>query len=127
MGWFSILPDNLSSFETFIARVFIFLGLLTIGPWILVILYDFVLYSWRSMTYEVPYIGGRARGKQRPRAPSLAERPDGQPRRMSMVGVRPPSALRSDSDAGPASASGVQGEADSMHKRGQSETIFENG
>jgi len=23
MGWFSILPDNLSSFETFIARVFV--------------------------------------------------------------------------------------------------------
>jgi len=79
------------------------------------------------MTYEVPYVGGRARGKQRPRAPSLAERPDGQPRRMSMVGVRPPSALRNESDAGHAGGSEVQRDGEGMHKRGQGVTIFEDG
>jgi hypothetical protein len=32
------------------------------------------------LTYALPVIGGRARGKQRPRAPSLNERPNGQRR-----------------------------------------------
>ena len=36
------------------------------------------------MTYEVPYFGGRARGRRRPRAPSLAERPNGLPRSFSI-------------------------------------------
>ena len=33
--------------------------------------------------YELPVVGGRARGKQRPRAPSLAERP--RPRALSIA------------------------------------------
>lgn len=64
------------------------LGSLIIGPWLLVLVYDVLLYLWRSATYELPYVGGRARGKQRPRAPSLAERPDGSHRRkISMPSV----------------------------------------
>lgn len=52
---------------------------MTIGPWLLFLIYDFLLYLWRSATHEIPYIGGRARGRQRPRAPNLAERPSGDP------------------------------------------------
>jgi hypothetical protein len=34
-------------------------------------------------------MGGRARGRQRPRAPSLAERPDGSHRRLPSLGGSP--------------------------------------
>lgn len=56
------------------------------GPWFLMIVYDVLLYIFRALTYEVPYIGGRARGRQRPRAPSLAERPSGHRRTFSIGG-----------------------------------------
>lgn len=85
MAWFSILPDNFSVVETWAARVFIFLGMLTIGPWAVLLVYDVLLYIWRSITHEVPLIGGRARGKARPRAPSLKERPDGHRRTFSLA------------------------------------------
>ncbi|MCJ1357148.1 MAG: hypothetical protein MMC33_007144 [Icmadophila ericetorum] len=87
MSWFSILPPALASLETWLIRIFLLLGILTIGPWALLILYDLVLYILRTAAYEFPIVGGRARGAQRPRAPSLMERPGGQPRRFS-VGVR---------------------------------------
>ena len=64
----------------------ILLGILTIGPWALLIAYDLILYILRASTYELPYVGGRARGRQRPRAPSLAERPSGRPRTFSIAG-----------------------------------------
>ena len=56
------------------------------GPWLLIIVYDLILYMVRAMAYEVPYYGGRARGRQRPRAPSLAERPTGRARTFSIGG-----------------------------------------
>lgn len=59
--------------------------MLTIGPWAVLLVYDVLLYIWRSITHEVPLIGGRARGKARPRAPSLKERPDGHRRRFSLA------------------------------------------
>ena len=62
------------------------LGVITIGPWALIIIYDFLLWIVRSIVYGIPYIGGRARGKRRPRAPSLAERPSGRPRSFSFKG-----------------------------------------
>lgn len=37
--------------------------------------------------WELPWIGGRARGHQRPRPPSLNERPDGQRRAFGLRGV----------------------------------------
>jgi hypothetical protein len=37
--------------------------------------------------WEFPWIGGRARGHQRPRAPSLQERADGQRRAFGLRGV----------------------------------------
>jgi hypothetical protein len=43
------------------------------------------LYLFRYATYEVPYIGGRARNRPRPRAPSLSERPSGKARRFSLT------------------------------------------
>lgn len=61
------------------------LGVITIGPWLLFIVYDLVLYIFRAITYELPYFGGRARGRQRPRAPSLTERPSGRARTFSIV------------------------------------------
>lgn len=107
MGLFSILPESFSTIETWLTRIFVslatitphaspnsltslqlVLGTIIIGPWLLLLVYDILLYFWRSATYELPYIGGRARGKRRPRAPSLAERPDGRHRRkISIPGV----------------------------------------
>jgi len=56
-----------------------------IGPWAALLIYDLVLYIVRYLTYEIPVIGGRARGKARPRAPSLTERPTGHRRRFSLA------------------------------------------
>lgn len=36
--------------------------------------------------HEIPVVGGRVRGAQRPRAPSLNERPDGGARRVFVLG-----------------------------------------
>ncbi|KAI9748192.1 MAG: hypothetical protein M1815_003452 [Lichina confinis] len=87
MPWFSILPPYLSFVEVWAARVFFVLAMITIGPWLLFLLYDILLYLWRSATYELPYLGGRARGRQRPRAPSLVERPNGHTRGFSLPGT----------------------------------------
>lgn len=59
---------------------------MTIGPWLLLLFYDLLLYIVRAATYEVPFVGGRARGRRRPRAPSLAERPNGRARTFSIGG-----------------------------------------
>lgn len=58
---------------------------MTIGPWAALLIYDLILYIVRAFTYEIPVIGGRARGKARPRAPSLTERPSGRRRRFSLA------------------------------------------
>lgn len=103
MSWFSILPAHLTVIETWIIRFFVrslvlfmdrkltyilqlLLGIITIGPWLLLIVYDLVLYIFRAIAYEVPYFGGRARGRQKPRAPSFAERPSGRARTFSIGG-----------------------------------------
>ncbi len=59
-------------------------GLRINGPWIMLVVYDMLLYIFRAIIYELPFFGGRATGQQRPRAPSLTERPSGQPRKFSM-------------------------------------------
>jgi hypothetical protein len=58
---------------------------LSIGPWLLLIVYDAVLYIFRAATYDIPYIGGRARHRPIPRAPSLSERPSGRARTFSLA------------------------------------------
>jgi len=63
----------------------IFLGVIVIGPWALFLIYDVVLYMFRTITYDLPYIGGRARNRPRPRAPSLSERPSGRARTFSLT------------------------------------------
>lgn len=63
------------------------LGLITIVPWAALILFDAALYLYRMILWELPWIGGRARGERRPRAPSLNERPDGQRRAFGLRGV----------------------------------------
>ncbi|MCJ1466591.1 hypothetical protein MMC07_005211 [Pseudocyphellaria aurata] len=86
MTWLSILPAHLTVVETWITRFFLLLGIVLILPGLLLIVYDLVLYLVRAIAYEVPYFGGRARGRQRPRAPSLAERPNGRARTFSIGG-----------------------------------------
>ncbi|KAF1978570.1 hypothetical protein BU23DRAFT_549990 [Bimuria novae-zelandiae CBS 107.79] len=66
-------------------RLFFVFGLVMIGPWAFLLAYDLLLYIARSATYEVPFVGGRARGKARPRAPSLTERPSGHRRKFSLA------------------------------------------
>lgn len=61
------------------------LGLAIIGPWVLIILYDLILYLWRTFTYEIPVVGGRARGRARPRAPTLTEKAMGDPRALGLM------------------------------------------
>ncbi|KAK8160719.1 hypothetical protein IWX90DRAFT_275812 [Phyllosticta citrichinensis] len=89
MVWLSILPEQLSAFEAWVARFFIFLSAITIGPWAFLIVYDLILYLVRTILYELPAIGGRARGKRRPRAPSLTERPSGNKRHFNFVRPSP--------------------------------------
>ncbi|KAL8849755.1 MAG: hypothetical protein Q9221_005299 [Calogaya cf. arnoldii] len=88
MSWISILPAQLTVVETWLIRFFLLLGILTIGPWALLIIYDLLLWICRSVYYIIPYVGGRARGKQRPRAPSLSERPSGRARTFSIGGTQ---------------------------------------
>lgn len=85
MGILSILPQSLIVVETWITRLFLFLGLVAIGPWAALLVYDLLLYLFRATAYEVPVVGGRARGKARPRAPSLTERPSGHRRKFSIA------------------------------------------
>ncbi|KAL8758564.1 MAG: hypothetical protein Q9199_001372 [Rusavskia elegans] len=58
------------------------------GPWALLLVYDLLLWIFRSIFYVIPYVGGRARGKKRPRAPSLSERPSGRARTFSIGGTQ---------------------------------------
>lgn len=83
MSWFSILPESLSFLETWAIRMFLLLGTLAIGPWILLLIYDVILFLFRAILYDLPIIGGRARNRPRPRAPSLSKRPGGRPRSLS--------------------------------------------
>ncbi|KAL4795563.1 hypothetical protein BDV19DRAFT_362801 [Aspergillus venezuelensis] len=73
MAWYSILPAEL---ERWVVRCFLFLGVFTVLPWLTLLVFDMALYLWRLVTYYIPGVGGRARGRQRPRAPSLNELPD---------------------------------------------------
>lgn len=102
MSWFSILPEPFAFVETWAIRFFVsylpdpqasltdstlqlLLGIIAIGPWVLLIIYDMFLYIFRTATYEIPYVGGRARNRPKPKAPSLSERPSGKPRSISLT------------------------------------------
>lgn len=114
MAWYSILPEHLTVYETWIVRTFVcglfhsysylgfliltfpsqlFLAVLNMSPWILAILYDFLLWVTRSIWHEVPVYGGRAKGEIRPRAPSLRD----SARRQSFVNIIARSHSRSQS------------------------------
>jgi hypothetical protein len=84
-----------------------------IGPWAALLIYDLVLYLFRAAFFEIPYIGGRARGKARPRAPSLTERPTGHRRRFSKIGRRPEEHTKS--------TGGAQGDAPDARFRQRTE------
>lgn len=86
----------LSTLYLFLANILnlqLLLGFITIVPWFALILFDAGLWLYRILLWELPWVGGRARGQQRPRAPSLNERPDGQRRAFGLRGV--------ESDSGP--------------------------
>lgn len=120
MSWFSILPASISFIETWVIRIFILLGLVAIGPWLLLIVYDFFLYLFRTATYEIPYIGGRARNRPRPRAPSLSERPSGKPRSFSLTVPGVPTAI----EVAEETAEGLKKRVDRPgHGRGGSKVI----
>ncbi|KAJ5916551.1 hypothetical protein N7504_000566 [Penicillium tannophilum] len=104
MAWYSILPPQLTQVESWAVRVFLLLGFITIVPWFALILFDAGLWLYRIILWELPWVGGRARGQQRPRAPSLNERPDGQRRAFGLRGV--------ESDSGPDQDSGGDTMAD---------------
>jgi hypothetical protein len=52
-------------------------AVLTLGPWLLVFAYDFVLYFIRYALWELPVIGGKARGQRRPEPIKLVEHATG--------------------------------------------------
>lgn len=62
------------------------MALLCIGPWLLLLTYDMLLYIVRATYYEIPYVGGRAQGKGKPAKPTLEQRPDGRRRKFSITG-----------------------------------------
>ncbi|KAK2626092.1 hypothetical protein QTJ16_004354 [Diplocarpon rosae] len=95
MSWFSILPASISFVETWLIRIFLILGMMVIGPWLLLIVYDMILYFFRTATYEIPYVGGRARNRPRPRAPSLGELPSEKARNISLTAAAVPTAVES--------------------------------
>lgn len=82
-----------------------FLGLFTIGPWAFLVLLDAIIWIYRLVLWEVPWVGGRARGRQRPRAPSLNERPGGQRRAFGLRGVETDSSNSEKSDQSDSSGS----------------------
>jgi hypothetical protein len=90
------------------------------APWILAIVYDFLYYVSRRVWHEVPFVGGRARGAQRPRAPSLRDRA----RRMSFKDILtggPPGA------GGDGSEKKAQGHRRDLSKESISEETEEEG
>ena len=44
-----------------------------------------ILYLIRALLYEIPVVGGRAQGRQRPGKPTLENRPDGRKRTFSFA------------------------------------------
>ncbi|CAG8118199.1 unnamed protein product [Penicillium olsonii] len=87
MAWYSILPPELTHLESWAVSVFLFLGLVTIGPWAFLVLLDATIWIYSMILWEFPWVGGRTRGRQRPRAPTLNERPGGQRRAFGLRGV----------------------------------------
>ena len=93
-----------------------FLGIIVIGPWALLLIYDAVLYIFRTATYDIPYIGGRARNRPRPRAPSLSERPSGSARTFSLT-----------ASGGSASIGGADANVEGLKKRPETYVQKESG
>ena len=101
---------NLPVNETDLNDSQLLLGMIIIGPWVAMVVYDLVLYLVRIITYEIPFVGGRARGRQRPRAPSLTERPSGRARTFKLDPRSQPSSINH------------QAHTEAHHKTGSHET-----
>ncbi|KAH0399562.1 hypothetical protein KCU89_g6082, partial [Aureobasidium melanogenum] len=54
MGWYSLLPTHLSDIEGWISSIFLLLGVVTMGPWALLLIYDILFYVYRSCAYHIP-------------------------------------------------------------------------
>ncbi|KAI5204860.1 hypothetical protein E4T39_03341 [Aureobasidium subglaciale] len=109
MGWYSLLPTHLSDIEGWISSIFMLLGIVTIGPWALLLVYDLLFYVYRSCAYHTPLFGGKAQGKRRPRAPSLTERPNGEKRDAPKVPI-------------PAATTGIHHHENGSEKRAPGQT-----
>ncbi|RMJ27761.1 hypothetical protein PHISP_01334 [Aspergillus sp. HF37] len=75
MPWYSILPPQLIYLESWAAKVFFALGLVTIIPWAVLLAFDLVLYISRMSLYELPVWSGDGGGSGGRRA--RAARRDG--------------------------------------------------
>ena len=110
MSWYSILPGYLTVYETWAIRIFVsfltssllllsstsspvltvplrlqlILGILNLSPWLIAIIFDIMLYIFRTIYHIIPVYGGRARGETRPRAPTVRHARD---KSLSLVGV----------------------------------------
>ena len=138
MGLLSILPASFSTVETWLTRIFVSVyahalssrkidcamqlvfGLVMIGPWAALVIYDLILYVFRAVSYEIPIVGGRAQGKARPRAPSLTERPSGHRRRFSLARSKDETVHSTGGSAADAS------DARSRHTQGDSYSVSSN-
>ncbi|KAK5196062.1 hypothetical protein LTS13_000091 [Exophiala xenobiotica] len=125
MAWYSLLPTHLTVYETWIIRGFLLLAVMNILPWILAFLYDALLYLGRMVWHEIPVFGGRARGENRPRAPSLRQRAGD--RRRSIVELVTGSTAGGTAGAGGDGAAGVPApstrqERDKGHEKSLSRT-----
>ncbi|KAF2006890.1 hypothetical protein P154DRAFT_454672 [Amniculicola lignicola CBS 123094] len=117
MGVLSILPENFSVLEAWVTRLFLLFAAIVIGPWAALLFYDFILYVVRAVGHEIPYFGGRARGRARPRAPSLTERPSGHRRRFSLA-RRP--------EGSPYPANSLKAEASDSRRRHIKEEVIDD-
>jgi hypothetical protein len=96
---------------------------INILPWILAFLYDALLYLGRMVWHEIPVFGGRARGENRPRAPSLRQRAAAGRRRMSIVELVTGSTAGGTGGGGAgASAPSTRQEWDKGHEKSLSRT-----
>ncbi|KAF2665689.1 hypothetical protein BT63DRAFT_428638 [Microthyrium microscopicum] len=82
---FAGISSLLATVISWVTTISFYMAILFIGPWIVALVYDVLLYLWRSISYEIPVIGGRARGRQPPRPPTLTERPDGAERQQPPI------------------------------------------
>jgi len=67
----SLVPEFLSTLLSWFKTLCTYLAILAIGPWVIALVYDLLLWLVRATWYEIPIVGGRARGRRPPGRPAL--------------------------------------------------------